>query len=401
MEQLSLAQARRVTLAAQGFAAPRPARVTARRILGVIDRLGTIQIDSVNVLARAHYLPLFSRLGAYERSLLDQATTRSPCHVAEYWAHEASLMRPDTHRLMRWRMSRCREAGHWSGRGADQHPEVVATVRDLVTEHGPVTASQVETLLAGEGPRIRRDWWNNRSLPRRCLELLFHTGEITSAGRNPQFERRYASLDAVLPAEVLAAADPSEPEAFAALVGMAARAYGVATERDLRDYFRLGRQETRDAIDTLVDTGELVPVEIVGVKRPAWLHRDARMPRRVAARALLAPFDPLVWHRDRVEELFGFHYRIEIYVPAPQRRFGYYVLPFLLGDRIVARVDLKADRKGGRLLVRGAYAEPAAPQDTAVQLAAELRALAGWLGLDGVTVEPAGDLAPALATSTV
>jgi uncharacterized protein YcaQ len=401
VEQLSVAQARRVTLAAQGFGTPRPARVTARRLLGVVDRLGAIQIDSVNVLARAHYLPLFSRLGPYDRNLLDNATTRSPCHVAEYWAHEASLMRPDTHRLMRWRMRRCQEAGHWSGRGADQHPEAVAAVRDLVAEHGPVTASQVETLFAGEAPRARRDWWNNRSLPRRCLELLFHTGEITSAGRNLQFERRYASLATVLPAEMLAAADPTEPEAFNALVGMAARAYGVATERDLRDYFRLGAQETRDAIDSLVGAGELIPVEIVGARRPAWLHRDARVPRRVAARALLAPFDPLVWHRDRLEELFGFHYRIEIYVPAPQRRYGYYVLPFLLGDRIVARVDLKADRKGGQLLVRGAYAEPTAPPDTATQLAAELREMAEWLGLDRVTVEPVGDLAAALATSPV
>lgn len=389
-----------MALAAQGFTTRRPAAVTRRHILDLVDRVGVVQIDSVNVLSRAHYLPVFGRLGPYDRATLDAAASATPCHLVEYWAHEASLVPPATHRLLRWRMARWHRGA--TGRGQrlmSDHPGLLDEVLTVVKDRGPVTAVQVEADLAHAGPKARRDWWNNQSAARQALEVLFRSGEVTSAGRTAQFERRYAPLELVLPREVLAASDPPEEEAFAALVEIAARACGVATEHDLRDYFRMGRSETREAIDHLVAEGTLSPVEVAGVARPAWLHRDAAVPRRVAARALLAPFDPLIWRRDRAEELFGFRYRIEIYVPAVHRRFGYYVLPFLLGDRIVARVDLKADRGAGALLVRGAYAEAGAPPETAAELAAELATMAGWLGLDIVDVAPVGDLAPPLAAA--
>ncbi|MBT8225424.1 MAG: winged helix DNA-binding domain-containing protein [Dactylosporangium sp.] len=397
VERLSVAQARRIALAAQGFATARPSTPGPRHVLGVVDRLGVVQIDSVNVLARAHYLPAFSRLGPYDRGQLDRATGTSPHRLVEYWAHEASLVRPATHRLLRWRMARWREGMSHRVRWAAEHPEVLDAVRGAVKAHGPATAVRLEAVLAADAPRSSRDWWNNWSPVRKALELLFRAGEVTSAGRTPQFERRYALPELVLPSAVVDAPDPAEPEAFAALIGIAARACGVATERDLRDYFRLDRINARTGIELLAERGELVPATIEGLRRPAWLHRDARRPRTVAARALIAPFDPLIWQRDRVEELFGVRYRIEIYVPAPRRQYGYYVLPFLLGDRIAARVDLKADRRAGVLRVQAAHAEPDAPGETASALAEELALLARWLDLDGVTVAERGDLAAALA----
>jgi uncharacterized protein YcaQ len=392
-ERLSAAQARRVALAAQGFGAPRPARTpdgwALRRVLGSV---ALVQIDSVNVLQRAHYLPLFSRLGPYDTALLDRAAHRAPRRLFEYWGHEASLLGVELQPLLRWRMARAAEDA-WGGmrRIQREQPELVARVLERIRAEGPVAASRLEH---EERPRRSGPWWDWSDVKRAC-EFLFWSGQVTSARRRG-FERLYDLPERVLPAAVLATPTPPEADAQRELVRIAARALGVATARDLRDYFRLPAADARARVEELVDAGELAPVEVEGWGPPAYLDPGARVPRRIEARALIGPFDSLIWERDRTERLFGFRFRLEIYVPAPKRVHGYYVLPFLLGDRLVARVDLKADRQAGTLLVQAAHAEPGAPAETAAQLAAELALMAGWLGLSRVQVQPRGDLAQAL-----
>ncbi|MFF2621492.1 winged helix-turn-helix domain-containing protein [Oerskovia jenensis] len=405
-ESMSLAQARRVALAAQGLHAPRPdaaapRQVTLRHVQRTVDRLGLLQIDSVNVLARAHLVPLYSRLGPYDVSLLDRAAGRAPRRLVEYWAHVASYVPPETYRLLEWRQRAYRTEAWGSISGVEaSHSAVVEHVRQIVAERGPVTASEVHEILEAQGMGEARgtvEWGWNWSLAKRALELLFFTGEITAARRNAAFERCYDLTERVLPPAVLAAPPVSDEDAVRRLLEIGARAHGIGTLRCFQDYFRLKGPAPRRALAELVEDGVLRPVEVRGWDETTYLHRDAALPRRAQGRALLSPFDPLVFERTRLERLFGTYYRIEIYVPAAKRVHGYYVLPFLQGDRITAKVDLKADRRAGLLRVLSAHREEHADPGTATELAAELRLMATWLGLADVVVGPAGDLAPALA----
>lgn len=391
VQSLSLAQARRIALAAQGFADKRHAVPTMRTFQRTLARTGVLQVDSVNVLQRAHYMPLYSRMGPYDVDLLRRAAEGRPRRVVEYWAHVQAFMPVELWPVMRFRMAHYadRQFKWWR----DIDTSLCQRVLKEVESRGPVTARDLDDGT----PRDKGSWGWNWSAARKALDLLYMTGEVAIAGRNGQFEVRYDLPERVLPPEVLAAPALSEDEAVLELVRRAARSHGVASANCLADYYRIGVAPARAAAEELVLAGELDRVTVEGWKRPAFLHRDARLPRRIDARALLSPFDPVVWERARSEALFDFFYRIEIYTPAAKRVHGYYVLPFLLGDRIVARVDLKADRVAKALLVQGAYAEPCAPPETAPALAAELRQLAGWLGLDDVVVAPRGDLAAGLA----
>ena len=389
---LSQAQARRIALAAQGFNDARHAAPTMRTLRRTLARTGVLQIDSVNVLQRAHYMPLFSRMGPYDATLLTRASERRPRTMVEYWAHVAAFMPVDLWPVMQHRMRRYRERGHeWMG--LPLSADLVASLMAEVRVDGAKTSRDLDDGL----PRDKKHWGWNWSDAKKALEYLFFAGELAIAGRNSAFERMYDLPERVIPAEVLALPEPTESEAAIELVRRAARSHGVATAQCLRDYYRLDVEVMMPAINALLDSGELQPVAVEGWKRQAYLHRDAALPRKVAARALLSPFDPVVWERARTEAIFGFHYRIEIYVPEPKRVYGYYVLPFLLGDQLVGRVDLKADRKASVLRVVGAWQEPGAPDDTADQLWRELQSLAGWLRLDGVSVASKGDLAPALS----
>jgi uncharacterized protein YcaQ len=397
-DSLSAAQARRLALAAQGFVRPRPAGAVDRRHLRrMFADLSAVQIDSVNVLSRAHYLPAYSRLGGYPQESLDRLAYRDR-ELFEYWGHEASLLPVALHPLLRWRMARARDRYEtWGGiaRLARAHPDYVQHVLALVRERGPLTAGDI----AVEEERRKDSWGWNWSRQKTALEYLFWCGDVTAVTRRG-FERVYDVTERVLPAAVLAAPTPTEEEAHRALLLIAARALGVATATDLADYFRIRIGPARARIAELHGSGLLQEVAVAGWRHPAYVVPGSRVPRRVRARALLAPFDPLVWERARTERLFGFTYRIEIYVPAERRQHGYYVLPFLLDDRLAARVDLKADRQAGVLLAQAAWAEPGEDQGhVAGALAAELRSLASWLGLGDVRAVPRGDLAPALAAA--
>ena len=401
--RLSLAEARRVALRAQGLAGPRPVTVPGRRDLSrVIDRLGVIQIDSVNVLARAHLMPAYSRLGPYDVGLLERAAGQAPRLLVETWAHEASFVPPHTHRLLAWRRQAYRTEA-WGGiaQAAQRHPELIGEVRTVLAERGPMTAREVRAMVEVDARRAPADWGWNWSATKTVLEHLFFIGEITAARRNNSFERCYDLTERVLPPAVLAEPEPSEADAVRELLAIGARAHGIGTAACFADYFRIRGPRVARAMAELVEAGEIVPVTVAGWDRPTYLYRGATVPHRATGRALLSPFDPLVFERRRLLALFDLHFRIEIYTPAAKRVYGYYCLPFLLGDRFVARVDLKHDRAVGVVRVAAAHLEPGAAPGTAESLAAELGLLAGWLGAVDVVVpaDAAGDLAPALRTA--
>jgi uncharacterized protein YcaQ len=402
-ERLTAVAARRIALAAQGFAERRPTgRIDSRHVRRVIEQLGLLQLDSVNVFSRSHYLPVFARLGPYPREVLDRfaAHTAGPTRreLFEYWGHEASLIPLDLQPYLRWRMARA-STDAWGGmvRIARDFPDLVERVYQLVAEQGPIRAAQTGVERPARTSGQMWNWHHGKV----ALEYLFWAGRVTAA-RRVNFERLYDLTERVLPAGVLETPTPPVEEAQRQLVRVAAQALGVATEPDLGDYFRLPRAESKLRVAELVEAGELVPVAVDGWRAPGYLWPETRRPRSVRARALLSPFDSLIWFRERTLRLFGFRYRIEIYTPAAARVHGYYVLPFLLDEALVARVDLKSDRQAGVLQVPGAFVEPGLdPDAVAGPLAAELRRIATWLELDDVVVGERGDLATALRRSVL
>jgi uncharacterized protein YcaQ len=393
-QPISAAQARRIALAAQGFAdKPPPGEPGKRHLARMIARVGLIQIDSVNVLVRSHYLPVFARLGAYAPALLEDAAWGKNRTLFEYWGHEASLIPLGMQPLFRWRMAQARDGiGVWSGlkRLYDDHGPFIESVAAEIERRGPIGAGELEA-----GGKAKGGWWG-WSDGKRALEWLFWTGRVTTASRRG-FERLYDLTERALPREIVEAPTPDPADAQRELIRLAARSLGVATEGDLRDYFRMGPAEAKPRIAELVEAGELIPAEVQGWDRPAYLAPDAARPRKITAYALLSPFDSLVWRRERAERLFDFRYRLEIYTPAHKRQHGYYVLPFLQGEAITARLDLKADRKAGVLRVKSAHAQPGYEVDAiAAPLGVELARMAGWLGLAEVRVEGVEKLADAL-----
>ena len=392
---ISIREARRLALSSGLLAAPRPVRRGKGAFGAILDRLGMLQIDSVNVLARAHYMPGYSRLGAYDTDLLDRAAYGRRRSLFEYWGHEASLIRLDLQPSLRWRMARARAGrGIYGGlaRFGVERADFVAEVMREVERHGPLAARDLE-----RGGKSAGSWWG-WSDGKRALEWLFWAGLVTTRERRG-FERVYDVTERVLPAAA-ALPTPPEDEAQRRLLLTAAAALGVATAGDLRAYWRIGPEDAAKRLAELVEAGELTPAQVEGWRQTAYIPREPATTRRPSAAALVSPFDPLLWERDRVERLFGIRYRIEIYTPAEKREYGYYVLPFLHRDRIAARVDLKADRSAGRLLVNAAHLElPGKTDEVASVLGKELRELARWLKLGEITVAERGDLAPALAAA--
>ncbi|MBT2485258.1 MULTISPECIES: winged helix-turn-helix domain-containing protein [unclassified Microbacterium] len=394
-ETLSAAQARRIALAAQGFTRARPAAVTARHVHRVMERLGVLQIDSVNVFARSHYLPLFSRLGVYEPALLDRVFLAGTTHYVEYLAHEATFIPIEDWPLWRFRMDAFRRRLTGEDSWMSSNARTVQWVQDELRVRGPLRPADIRA----DAPRERGTWWDWDEV-KLALEYLWRTGDVAVSGRRG-FERTYALAEHVIPEHIRAQQIP-RADAIRELIRRAARSSGVATQSDLADYYRIrDRAAVAQSIADLVDIGELHPAQVRGWERggrplPAWRHRESVLPRRVAAAAILTPFDPVVWFRDRALRAFDLDYRIEIYVPAAKRRFGYYSLPVLVGDRIVARVDLKADRASSTLRVQSAWWEPQARPDDAAAVATELALAARWQGLEQVSVSGWGDATDAL-----
>ena len=397
-ETISAAQARRIALAAQGFGRPRPARVGIRQIDAVVRRMGLLQLDSVNVFERSHYLPVFARLGAYDKADLDRLTFGRKARYTEYWAHVAALIPLESWPLWRWHMAWHRDlyASRPASSWVNSNGEMLDWLRAELAAKGPLPASKIEH----DANRRRGGWWEWSDV-KIGLESLFFMGEVVSAGRT-NFERTYALAEQVMPAEFMAS-EISKHDAIRHLLLRAAESYGVATMSDLADYYRLMKGWVAPVLAELVDEGALLPVTVRGWERggkpiPAYLHPEARIPRRIETAALLSPFDPVVWYRERALRLFDFHYRIEIYTPAPKRIYGYYTLPLLIDDQIVGRVDLKSDRQNGVLRVQSAWLEPdAVGTDIEARTAQLLRRTAAWQGLDAIEVMNWGDLAAGLA----
>jgi len=386
---LNQQQARRIALASQGFTDPRPhGRVDRRHLRRVIRRVGLLQIDSVNVLVRSHELPLFARLGPHPRTLVQDAAQDG--ELFEYWGHEASFL-PAVHRpLFEWRM---KGNFRWPGfrRRVQRLGSFVDEVYRRVLEEGPVVASDLEV-----ESRKRGTWWDH-SDTKAALEALLYRGRVTARRRPQDFARVYDVTERVLPGDVLERPGLSEHDACKELLVLAGRHHGLGTLKDLAEYYRLTPTKCKAPLAELLEEGRLIPANVQGWSRPAYLHPEAARPRSVHARALLSPFDSLVWNRDRIHRLFGFGYRIEIYTPPAKRVYGYYVLPFLLGERLVARADLKADRENRSLLVRSAWGEKGIDKrHVAGELAEELSSMAAWLDLDRIKVTERGDLGRSL-----
>jgi uncharacterized protein YcaQ len=393
VDTLSAAQARRIALAAQGFGRATNAAVGIRQLRSTLSRLSVLQLDSVNVFERSHYLPIFARLGAYDKGDLDRLTFGAKGDYTEYWAHEAAVIPIEHWPLFRWRMQYYRDyyaenESAWMHTN-DRH---IAWVRAELEAKGPLAASQIED----DSRKGKSGWWD-WSDTKRALEYMFRVGDVVSAGRM-RFERTYALAEQRIPRAVL---DREVPKADAVreLLAMSARAHGIGTLRDLADYYRIKQGPALAAVGELVDTGELLPVNVSGWKGQAWLHRDARIPRRIESAALLSPFDPVVWERARAERMFGFHYRIEIYTPEPKRVFGYYSLPVLVDDQLVGRIDLKSDRQARVLRVQSAWREPHAPPGVEERIVPLLEATRAWQGMDSVEFAGRGDFSSNLSSA--
>ena len=391
VESISTSQARRIGLAAQGFGRAPTAATGIRQLGALVDRLGLLQLDSVNVYERSHYLPMFARLGHFDKAELDRLTFAPKSRYTEYWAHEAAIIPMSRRPLFQWRMDAFRaryeaDPAHWMHANSG----MLDWLRAELAEKGPLPASRIEH----DANKRRGSWWEWSDV-KRGLEVLFALGEVVSDGR-ARFERSYALAAQRVPAEVLAVVVPQE-DAVRELIGLSARAHGVGTLGDIADYYRIKQGPARAAVNDLVDSGELLPVTVSGWKQQAWLHRDARIPRAMSAAALLSPFDPVVWARPRAERLFDFHYRIEIYTPAEKRVFGYYSLPVLVDDRVVGRIDLKSDRQNRVLRVQSAWREAHAPAGIEQRIVPLLEAARVWQQLDSIEVVDRGDLARDLA----
>lgn len=391
MRRITNDQARRFALAAQGFNDKRPSgRIDRRHFRKVVDRVGLIQIDSVNYFSRAHFMPFFSRLGPYDRDQLDAWLWRSG-EIFEYWGHEASLIPVGHHSLFRWQMDR---GANWNAmtRLQDEAPDFIDDVYAQVVERGPLQTRDLEDT----GTRPGREMWNWNT-GKLALEILFIEGRVTTAYRPSNFVRMYDLPERVIDTRHLEAPDISTEHAQAELLMAAAKSMGVATADDLGDYYRIRMPATRPLVAQLAEQGRLLEVEVEGWDKPAFLHPEATLPRSATGTALLSPFDNLVWYRPRMERIWDFHYRIEIYVPEPKRVYGYYVLPFLMNGDLVGRVDLKTDRQESTLRVKGAFGEPGADlKAVASALGPELEAVAKWLDMSEIAIEKNGDLSVAL-----
>ena len=382
LDALSLAEARRLALGAQGFGIDYRGG-DAQRLTSVVSQIGVVQIDSVNVLVRSQELPLFARLGTHDRDCLPKAVDRAA--MFEYWVHEASLVPVEMHRFMRWKMARPHP---WLKNFHKQNKSLVERLYARVRDEGPLKAADVSMRVGKKGT-----WWDWDDA-KAALEYLFYAGRITTRRRDVDFARVYDLTERVLPKKVLDAPTPTEHEARSELLRRAARHLGVATFTDLADYHRQKPREARAALDSLVESGELREVHVDTWESTAYVPRGVVLPKAVRDCALLSPFDSLVWNRDRNERLFGFHYRIEIYTPKPKRRFGYYVLPILCGEALVGRLDMKADRAANTLRVEGAYLEHGVSASKVVApVARELRSMATWLALERVVVGTRGNFA--------
>ncbi len=403
-QEISASEARRFALTAQGFnVLNRSGDIGRAQLRRSIAQMGVLQIDSVNVLVRAHYLPLYSRLGSYERNLLDTEAVAKSKRFFEYWGHAASLLPLDCHPLFRWRMERAlRGEGIWRPLQpyAKERRTEAEAILNRIREEGPLAASDLSAAPvaisnSNQKAKAAKEMWDWSEV-KHAIEWLFWSGQIAATNRRGSFERVYDVPERVMPTAILQTPTPSEQDAQRALIARSAKALGIATADDLRDYYRIPAADAPQAIQQLAEEGTLIPVRVRGWRQQAYLHKDARAGRRIEGATLLSPFDPLIWYRPRTERLFDFRYRLEIYTPAHKREHGYYVLPFLLNGAIVARVDLKADRQSDVLMVQRAHIEPDAPQNTIEHLIDELRLMTSWLGLSSLAVTPAAMIHPLL-----